>query len=272
MLLVGACSSEDKGGGSASQSGEVYAFPALSSEQLNKLKQSAKNLEGFFITTELSDHDTSWQDRGFYLYVCVRVLNDLGLNQKLESKAQPLLIQTSAHPASPQAESILLLHPETKKSNGQYVFYYEEQKKFALKSTPFTIGGKGYFILDVAFENNKPKRIDFAPSGVEVKNLKRSNFLNPEEDLEDSVSVSQEGADSAGTTPASILTISSFAKQFSGDCKNWPVLNYKLSGGQEGGGGANSSTSNSRGGTSPSRSNRPPSTFQEIPPIYNEAS
>ena len=82
-----------------------YEFPSLSLGQLVDLKKSSESMEGFFLTTDMSDFDASWANRGFYLYTCVRFLNNEGINNKLKKSSIPLLIQISNNKNKPMAEA-----------------------------------------------------------------------------------------------------------------------------------------------------------------------
>ena len=101
----------------------LYKFAPLSDGQLVDLKQASENIEGFFLTTDLSDSETD--KSGVQFYVCVRFLNDPKVNKILNKSAIPLLVQVSKDSNAPQAESLVLLQPKTNR-----VFYYEESKKF----------------------------------------------------------------------------------------------------------------------------------------------
>ena len=150
----------------------LYNFPSLSKGQLVDLKTISETIEGFFITTDLSDLDSSWAERGFYLYVCIRFLNDKTVNEKLKKSAVPLLIQVSNNKDTPEAESVLLLHPKTVKSAEGGIFYYEEKQYFQFTDSPITIREMEYNIFDVEFnQKGKITRMFFIKKGTDLENL-----------------------------------------------------------------------------------------------------
>lgn len=256
----------------------LYDFPSLSQGQLIDLKKISETIEGFFITTDLSDVDNSWAERGFYLYACIRFLNDETVNKKLNKSAIPLLIQVSTHKDKPEAESVLLLHPKTVKSDAGGVFYYEEKQHFQFVDSPITIRGIEYNIFDVEFnQKGKITHISFIKKGTSLDDLQavreEGEDENDEEDDEDERNTDNENDDNNGDDDDTdddnedndnddekeeskkdlLLEVQAFAKQFSSSCANWPILKYKHSdglpdylqvrySGEEGTGGQGSST------------------------------
>ena len=222
ILFLVSCS------GDTERNNILYGFPSLSQGQLVDLRNRSETIEGFFITTDLSDLDSSWEERGFYLYVCIRFLNDAGVNQKLNNSAIPLLIQVSTHKDQPTAESVVLLHPETEDT-----FYYEERKHFQLAESPILIKDTEYHIFDVLFnEKGKITNISFLKAGVTLEDLK-----NAEEDTdedEDSNNGEEETdeneeVDTELKKKDVLLEVTAFAKQSSVSCQNWSLLNYNHS-------------------------------------------
>ena len=221
----------------------LYNFPALSPGQLLDLKKLSEKVEGFFLTTNLSDLDPSWAERGSYIYVCIRFLNDPAVNTKLKKSAIPLLIQVSSHKDRPSAESVLLLHPRTIKPGGKGLFYYEETQKFKLASSPLVIKDEQYNIFDVEFnQKGKITHISFVKKGISVEQLQELQATDSEQDdteNEDSADESpspvardgEESAEVANSTDKQnwLLEVSAFARQFSSSCENWAILNYKHS-------------------------------------------
>ena len=165
FLFLMSCS----GGEDAADTTPLYNFPPLSLAQLTGLKESSKKLEGFFITTDLSDLDSTWAERGFYLYVCVRFLNDVTLNSRLNKSAIPLLFQISNYKDRPEAEAVVLLHPKT-----QGIFYYKERRHFSFVDSVIMIRNSGYNIFDVTF-NSKGKitHVSFLKNGISLEELEK---------------------------------------------------------------------------------------------------
>ena len=224
FLFFSACAEEDK------EKEILYDFPSLSLGQLVDLKKESESMEGFFITTDLSDWDPSYADRGFYLYVCVRFLNDLTLNEKLKKSALPLLIQASNHKDRPEAETLLLLHPQTKKSDGKYQFYMEESQHFALSATPILVKEQEYFILDSDFNSSgRLTSLSFLKKDTDLKSLDRPVQKAKEENDEESDS-KEEPVETKNNEDDKakdlVLKVGAFAKQFTGSCASWPILNY----------------------------------------------
>ena len=222
LFFLSACSNEKE------EKEVLYSFPSLSLGSLVDLKKMSESMEGFFITTDLSDWDKSYADRGFYLYVCIRFLNDPTIQEKLQKSAIPILIQASNNTTQPAAETVLLLHPKTKKTGGDFWFYYEERQKFALNDSPISIKDQEYLILDVGFNSeSRLMEMSFLKKGVSLKLLDRPVAIDPEEDAEEK-STDTEDKDSIDeeTKKDWVLKVGSFAKQFSSSCENWPVLNY----------------------------------------------
>ena len=226
-FFLPACSDESE------EAEKLYSFPSLSLGQLVDLKKESENMEGFFITTDLSDWDPSYADRGFYLYACVRFLNDPTLNKKLNKSAIPLLIQVSNQPDKPSAETILLLHPQTKKSGGTHQFLYEEPQHFKLTSTALPVKGEQYMILDSTFnQKGRLTNMSFLKQGVDLKSIKRPINSHPnkedndEDDLEEEETEQTNIEDEEIKEKALILKVGAFAKQFSVSCEGWPILNY----------------------------------------------
>ena len=194
----------------------LYDFPPLSKEQLTFLKEKSKAMEGFFMTTDLSDLDSSWAERGFYLYICIRFLNDLTVNSLLNKSAIPLLIQASNYKDKPEAESLLLLHPKIKN-----VFYYKERKYFQLINSAILIRNRAYNIFDVTFNSSgRITHVSFLKEGTSMKELEQ--ILSQERE-------NKEAGDKGKNTKDVILEVRGFAKQYSSSCSAWPVLNYNHS-------------------------------------------
>ena len=213
----------------------LYKFPSLSQGQLVDLKKVSETLEGFFITTDLSDLDSSWSERGFYLYVCIRFLNDETMNNKLKKSAIPLLIQVSNHPDKPEAESVLPFHPQTMKSGTGGISYYEERQLFQLTDSTITIRGMEYNIFDVEFnQKGKITNLSFLKKGTKLEDLERAVSKEEEEEQEEEAdsndeSTNENNEESEEDKKELVLGVTAFAKQFSSSCKNWPILNYKNS-------------------------------------------
>ena len=188
------------------------SFLPISWEQLTELKKTSEKIEGFFLSTDSSDWDNSWAERGAFLYVCIRFLNDETVNGRLNKSAIPLLLQASNYKDRPEAESVLLLHPETKG-----IFYYKERAHFSLVDSAIMIGEKGYSLFDVKFnQERKITHISFLKEGI------------PLEDLEQVASATAD-SDGSGEEKDPILEATDFAKQHSSSCTNWPILNYNHS-------------------------------------------
>ena len=220
----------------------LYSFPSLSQGQLIDLKNQSETIEGFFMTTDLSDLDSAWEERGFYLYVCIRFLNDKEVNEKLNKSAIPLLLQVSTHKDKPTAESILLLHPETVKDK-KGTFYYEERQHFQFVDSSITIRNIEYNIFDVFFnERGKITNISFLKEGATLEDLandsSESEEEEEEEDDENDDENENEDEDREETAEDDseqekkqdvLLEVKAFAKQFSSSCTDWPILEYKHS-------------------------------------------
>ena len=219
----------------------LHDFPSLSQGQLIDLKKISETIEGFFITTNLSDLDSAWEEQGFYLYVCIRFLNDETVNSKLNKSAIPLLIQVSTHKDKPEAESVLLVHPKTMKSGVGGTFYYEEKVhfKFHLADTSMVIKNTEYNIFDVIFNpKGKITQLSFLKKGTSLEELEKAI---PEEEDDDEVEdedSGEEGSDDENDDDTEekvkkrkdlILEVTAFAKQFSSSCTGWPILNYQHS-------------------------------------------
>lgn len=253
ILFLVSCSGDDE------NDNVLYSFPALSLGQLVDLKKRSEPIEGFFITTDLSDLDSSWEERGFYLYVCIRFLNDEEVNKKINRSAIPLLVQVSTHKDKPTAESVVLLHPNTVK-DGKGTFYYEERKHFQLAESPIAIRNIEYNIFDVLFnEKGKITNLSFLKNGITLEDLK-----NVEEEDDDEVEDNEDPENNVGGSESDddeeddaedgdedddwaveedddqeeeikikkkdvILEVKAFAKQTTSSCATWPILNYKHS-------------------------------------------
>ncbi|MCY4321660.1 MAG: hypothetical protein OXC37_04590 [Bdellovibrionaceae bacterium] len=204
----------------------LYTFPSLSQGQLIEIKKTSEKMEGFFITTDLSDLDPSWAERGYYLYVCIRFLNDSTVNKELKKSAIPLLVQVSTHEDKPTAESVVLLHPQTMRS-GEGVFYYEERQLFPLTDSSIVIRDVEYNIFDMIV-NSKGKitRLNFVRKDVKPEQLDKR--FTSEDDDEEEEEEEEEGEDEEEEKNL-FLEVTSFAKQFSSSCNNWSVLNYEHS-------------------------------------------
>ncbi len=221
LLFLSACSSDEK-----EEKEILYDFPPLSLSALTALNTMSESMEGFFVTTDLSDWDKSYADRGFYLYVCIRFLNDPTVQGKLNKSAIPLLIQASNDKDQPEAEAVLLLHPKTKKPGGDFWFYHEEGQKFALAGSPLSIKEQEHLVLDVGFNSeSRLMEVSFLKKDVSLKLLDRPVAPDPEEE-EESVDTEEGDNIDEETKKDWVLKVGSFAKQFSSSCENWPVLNY----------------------------------------------
>ena len=252
ILFLVSCSGDDE------SDNVLYSFPALSLGQLVDLKKRSESIEGFFITTDLSDLDSSWEERGFYLYVCIRFLNDEEVNKKINRSAIPLLVQVSTHKDKPTAESVVLLHPNTVR-DGKGTFYYEERKHFQLAESPITVRNIEYNIFDVLFnEKGKITNVSFLKNGItleDLKNVEDDDEVEDNEDPENNVGGSESDEEEAAEDDDAdeedddwaveddddqeeeitikkkdvILEVKAFAKQTTSSCANWPILNYKHS-------------------------------------------
>ena len=229
FLFVGCSDDEEKE--------TLYTFPPLSQGQLIDLRKTSEKMEGFFITTDLSDLDPSWAERGYYLYVCVRFLNDPTVNEKLKKSAIPLLVQVSTHEDKPTAESVVLLHPQTMKS-GDGIFYYEERQLFQFTDSSIIIRDVEYNIFDMIVNpKGKITRLSFVRKDVKPEQLKErfasednEDGEEEEEDAEDENKEEEEEDDDGEEEQKNLfLEVTSFAKQFSSSCDNWAILNYKHS-------------------------------------------
>lgn len=244
----------------------LYSFPSLSQGQLIDLKKQSEKIEGFFVTTNLSDLDSSWAERGFYIYVCIRFLNDQTVNDKLKKSAIPLLVQVSNHKDKPEAESLLLFHPQTVKSEKNGIFYYEERQFFEFIDSPMIIRDTEYNIFDMMFnEKNKITELSFIKKGIRSEDLNR--FVSDDDTSEDEEEATDddddEGEGGGGNDGEGVggdeseeeyyssnenddnndendaeysdgkksekgitLGITAFARQFSSSCEDWAILNY----------------------------------------------
>ncbi len=211
----------------------LYAFPTLPYKQLNDLKKKSEKMEGFFLTTDLSDWDSSYSERGAYLYVCIRFLNDPAVNDKLKKSAIPLLVQVSINnETAPMAESVVLFHPQTINNKSQKrIFYYEEREKFQLKHAPVIIKNKAYNVFDVEFNNkNRITRISFIQQGVKPEELNRVVFTEAEDEKNSAGEpAKEEPANGEEDKKDLVLQAGAFAKISSSSCENWARLNYKHS-------------------------------------------
>ena len=197
-----------------------YHFPALSSGQLIDLKKKSETMEGFFMTTDLSDFDEAWASRGTYLYSCVRFLNNEGINNKLKKSAIPLLVQVSNKKDEPMAEAVMLLHPKT-----DGVFYHIERRYFNFVSAPIQIGQKKYLIHDIKFnKKGKITSISFVEESVDLKELKTLLVEYGEEIYSDYNSYA--GAENNGSDNP-FIEAQNFAKLFSSNCNSWSFINYQ---------------------------------------------
>ena len=209
----------------------LYSFPPLSQGQLVDLKKQSEEMEGFFITTNLSDGDSAWAERGFYIYVCIRFLNDPDVNEKIKRSALPLLIQVSTKKDRPEAESILLLHPDSLKPSGIELFY-KERRLFEFTYSPMNIGEQNYEIFDVNFNSkSKISELFFLKEGTSLKELEQTSLEeeNNETEEEDDDYDDDEVTSNTKQKIDSILKITSFAKQFTSSCTDWPLLNFEHS-------------------------------------------
>ena len=254
FLLLISCSDEEE------RQGILYDFPPLSQGQLIDLKKISETIEGFFVTTNLSDLDSSWEERGFYLYVCIRFLNDETVNNKLNKSAIPLLIQVSTHKDKPEAESLLLLHSKTMNSGTEGTFYYEEKEhfQFHLADSSMAIRNIEYNIFDVNFNpKGKVTKLSFLKKGTSLEDLEKAtseddddddddddNDEDGESDDDDGEGDESDDDDDDGEDDESdddddeeevikrkdlVLEVTAFAKQFSSSCASWPILKYKHS-------------------------------------------
>ena len=195
-----------------------YTFPALSTGQLMDLKKSSESMEGFFMTTDMSDFDNSWANRGFYLYICIRFLNHEGINNKLKKSAIPLLIQISNEKDKPMAEAILLLHPKT-----DGVFYHVERRYFNFLSTSIQIGKTKYLIHDVRInKQGKVTNISLVEESADLEELKQLLFEYGEDIYTDYASYSE--STNEGENP--FVETQGFAKLHGSSCGSWSFINY----------------------------------------------
>ena len=219
-----ACSDEPE------QAELLYDFPSLSQGQLIDLKKTSETIENFLITTDLSDLDSSWAERGLYLYICIRFLNDPTVNTTLNKSAIPLLIQASHHKDKPTAESIALLHPKTIKPDKEGIFYYEEKKKFNFVDSSIMIRNKEYDIFDVNFNSKgRVTHVSFIQKGAKKEDLDKlltERDLSPEGEESEEESTEEESSDGEVKEDL-VLTVTAFAKQFNSSCNDWAFLNYK---------------------------------------------
>ena len=219
-----------------------YTFPPLSLGKLVDLKKVSESMEGFFMTTNLSDLYESGSERGLYLYVCVRFLNDENLNKKINKSAIPLLIQTStdgevsADNKGQVAESILLLYSEN-----QNQFLYSERQRFQLKDSFITLENVQYRIRNVEFNtHHKITSISFIPGDMEPEDLKAKDTEDVEEnsdnngnsDNNNEQEEEEEDIDSGGTNDEEepedrLMHVGSFARIHSSSCSHWPIFNYE---------------------------------------------
>ena len=206
----------------------LYTFPALSAGQLVDLKKASETIEGFFLTTDLSDLNASGIKTGSQIYVCIRFLNDVTINKKLKKSAIPLLVQVSMDQHVPQAESVLLLHPKTKG-----VFYYEESQAFNLPTSPFIWDNKEYNLLDFYFnKSGKVSKIYFKLKEVSLKDIRQDpgqnvdQYISPASESSNLLERDDSTDDGTSLLEGSILKIGSFAKLDSMDCSNWSRLRY----------------------------------------------
>ena len=202
----------------------VYAFPSLSVGKLVDLKKASEKLEGFFLTTALSDSVLATGSAGLSIYVCVRFLNDPAVNAKIKQSAIPLLVQAGTLPNAPEAEAVLLFHPETEE-----MFYYEEGRRFQFASMALVWGNQEYEIMDYHFnENGRVRDIYFKPKGVSeerihgIRGREDQYIISPEEAKQ----MERQDKDSARLM---ILKLSSFARLVNQSCSNWPLLRYSHS-------------------------------------------
>jgi len=197
-----------------------YTFPALSSDQLMNLKKSFESMEGFFMTTDMSDFDDTWADRGLYLYVCIRFLNNEDVNNKLKNSAIPLLIQMSNERDRPVAEAILLLHPKT-----DGVFYHVERHHFNFLSVPIQIGRTKYLIHDVKFNRQgKITDISLVEGTVDLGELKQLLFVHGEGIYTNYADYTKNNRSNSSENP--FVETKGFAKLYNSSCESWGFINY----------------------------------------------
>ena len=197
-----------------------YTFPALSSDQLMNLKKSSESMEGFFMTTGMSDFDNTWADRGLYLYICIRFLNNEDINNKLNKSAVPLVIQISNERDKPVAEAILLLHPKT-----DGVFYHVERRHFNLLSAPIQIGRIKYLIHDVKFNRQgKITDISFVEESVDLEELKQLLLKHGGEIYTNYADYTKNTSSNSSENP--FIETKGFAKLHGSSCESWNFINY----------------------------------------------
>ncbi len=197
-----------------------YEFPSLSLGQLVDLKKSSESMEGFFMTTNMSDFDESWASRGLYLYTCVRFLNNEGINNKLKKSSIPLLIQINNAKNKPVAEAIVLLH-----SNTDGVFYHVERRYFNFLSAPIQIGKVKYLIHDVKFnKKGKITDISFVEETVDLKELKELLLEYGEDIYSNYADYAKSTSSNSSEHP--FIEATGFAKLFNSSCESWDFINY----------------------------------------------
>ena len=199
-----------------------HHFQSLSLGQLIDLREKSKSMEGFFMTTHLSDVYESGSKIGLYLYVCIRFLNDDDLNKKLKRSAIPLLIQASYVPEKPMAESVFLLY-----SNDENQLHYSGSEHFRLKSSFIEFEGTEHRIMNVEFnKDHKIINISFIPKDLKMENLEEA--LDEEDDLsqEEGERINHDDREDENEIQEQIITIGSFAKLHSNSCVDWELFNY----------------------------------------------
>ena len=200
----------------------IIEFPQLEDKTLNKLKTKAGSITGFFMTTDLSDFDSSWAHRGFYLYICVRELSDSKVDKDLKKSGVPLLIQVSNNSARPSAESVVFLH-----GTGQQVFHHRDRRFFEWKSAAIPVAGSEYIIHNVFF-NKKITKISFVKKSISEEEL--LEWEEYEIAYGDSAvdRYNEYYAEKKSSSSPAVLEIQSVAKVTTSSCDSWPFINYGL--------------------------------------------
>ena len=203
LSLISGCGGSKKNEGLTSE--PIYPFPALGVPELTKLKELSHEMEGSFMTTHIKDSlgNQLCSKKDCYFYICIRFLNDEAINQKLGKSAVPILLQISQHQNRPEAESLLLLHPQ---SNNH--FYYEERLYFGLPDTHLTYNNRHYRIWDVQFNSFKIEKVLLAENNLDLNNYK-----------------TQMESETQSVTLA-LLEVASFSKRHSAPCTSWPINSF----------------------------------------------
>ena len=208
----------------------------LSLGQLVDLKKTAEAIEGLFMTTALSDTDKAYAKTGKYIYVCVRFLNDPGVNKIINRQGLPLLVQVSDRPESPQgAQAVFVLKPRTKKQ-----LVYRDKKDLKLEESFIQLNKKPYRIWNVEFNpEHRLHRVVLAPRDLPVSKILKAEaghlqlFTDEEFDIPDEPENDSEDLESSGggeegeSDPLlQLKTIKHFAPMSSRSCQYWNLSHY----------------------------------------------